>query len=48
MKEKLKRIQMAEDDQLLESLQSILRSIDQQKLNGVFQPWLRQVQKINS
>jgi hypothetical protein len=37
---KLERIQVADEDQFCESLQEILRSIDQKELNGVFQAWV--------
>jgi enolase len=37
IKEKLERIQVADDDLFLECLQEILRGIDQEELNGVFQ-----------
>jgi hypothetical protein len=37
VKEKLERIQMADKDQFFKSLQEILRDIDQEELNGVFQ-----------
>jgi hypothetical protein len=36
---------MADEDQFFESLQKILRSIDQEELNGVFQAWMWQVQE---
>jgi hypothetical protein len=47
VKEKLERIQMADEDQFLDSLQEILRSIDQEELNGIFQASMRRVQKIS-
>jgi hypothetical protein len=37
VKEKLKQIQVADEDQFLESLQEILRGVDQEELNDVFQ-----------
>jgi hypothetical protein len=37
IKEKLERIQVADMNQFVESLQEILRYIDQEKLTGVFQ-----------
>jgi hypothetical protein len=37
VKEKLERIQVAGEDQFFESLQEILKDIDQKELNGVFQ-----------
>jgi hypothetical protein len=36
VKEKLERIQVADEDQLFECLQEILRDIYQEELNGVF------------
>jgi hypothetical protein len=47
VKEKLEPIQLADEDQFLESLQEILRNIDQEELNGVFQAWMRRVQEIS-
>jgi hypothetical protein len=47
MKEKLERIQVTDDDQFLECLQEILRSIDQEELNGIFQTWMRLIQEVN-
>jgi hypothetical protein len=38
VKEKLELIQVADEDQFFESLQEILRDIDQEELNGVFHP----------
>jgi hypothetical protein len=38
VKEKLERIHLADEDQFLECLQGVLRSLDQQKSNRVFQP----------
>jgi hypothetical protein len=37
VKEKLERIQLADEDQFFECLQEILRGLDQQELNTVFQ-----------
>jgi hypothetical protein len=37
MKEKLERIQVADEDPFFEPLQHILRDIDQEKLNNIFQ-----------
>jgi hypothetical protein len=34
---KLERIHVADENQFFESLQEILRSMDQEELNGVFQ-----------
>jgi hypothetical protein len=41
IKEKLERIQMADEDQFLESVQEILSGIDQEQLNGIFQARVR-------
>jgi hypothetical protein len=37
MKEKLKRIQVADQNEFFESVQKILREIDQEELNDIFQ-----------
>jgi hypothetical protein len=37
VKEKLERIQLADEDQVSECLQGVLRGLDQQELNTVFQ-----------
>jgi hypothetical protein len=47
VKEKLERIQVADEDQCFESLQEILRNIDQEELNGAFQAWVWRVQKVS-
>jgi hypothetical protein len=47
VKEKLEWIQVADEDQFFESLQEILRSIDQEELNGVFQAWVRRIQEVS-
>jgi hypothetical protein len=47
MKEELEQIQVADEDQFFESLQEILRNIDQKELHGVFQALVRRVQKAN-
>jgi hypothetical protein len=47
VKEKLERTQLADEDQFLESLQAILRDIDQDELNRVFQAWVQLVQEVN-
>jgi hypothetical protein len=39
VKEKLDRIQVANEDQLFESLKEILKRVDQEKLNGIFRAW---------
>jgi hypothetical protein len=46
-KEKLERIQMADEDQFFECQQEILRGIDQEELNGIFQAWMRRVQEVS-
>jgi hypothetical protein len=40
VKERLERIQVADEDQLFECMQDILRYIDQEKSNGIFQAWV--------
>jgi hypothetical protein len=47
MKERLKHIQLANEDQLFECLQDIVRNIDQAELNDVFQVWARRLQEIS-
>jgi hypothetical protein len=47
VKEKLERIQLADEDQFLECLQEILRGLDQQELNTVFQAWVRRIQEVS-
>jgi hypothetical protein len=47
VKEKLKRIQVADEDQFAESLQEILRGIDQEELDSIFQAWMRRVQQVS-
>jgi histone-lysine N-methyltransferase SETMAR len=47
VKERLERTQVAEKDQFFESLQGILRSIDQGELNKLFQAWVVRVQEIS-
>jgi hypothetical protein len=47
VKEKLERIQVADEDQFFECLQKILSGIDQDELNGVFQAWIGRVQSVN-
>jgi hypothetical protein len=41
VKEKLEGTQVADEDQFLESLQAILRSIDREELNKIFQAWVQ-------
>jgi hypothetical protein len=36
-----------DEDQFLESLQEILRGLDQQELKGVFQAWMQRVQEVS-
>jgi hypothetical protein len=45
VKEKLERVHVADEDQFFESVQEILRGIDQAELNGLFQAQLRQIQE---
>jgi hypothetical protein len=47
VKEKLERIQLADEDQFFECLQEILRSIDLEKLNIVFQAWMGRAQEVS-
>jgi transposase len=47
VKERLERSQVADEDQFFESLQGILRGIDQQELNRVFQASVRRVQEVS-
>jgi hypothetical protein len=47
VKEKLERIHLAEEDQFFECLQGVLRGLDQQELNRVFQAWMRRVQEVS-
>jgi hypothetical protein len=47
VKEKLERIQVADEDQFSECLQEILRGIDQEELNGIFQAWMLRVQEVS-
>jgi hypothetical protein len=47
VKEKLERTQVADEDQFVESLQTILKGIDHEELNRVFQAWVRLVQEAN-
>jgi hypothetical protein len=47
VKEKLERIQVTDEDQFFKPLQDILRGIDQEELNGVFQAWVRRVQEVS-
>jgi hypothetical protein len=47
VKEKLERIQVADEDQFFESLQETLSCIDQEELNGVFQAWVQRIQEVS-
>jgi hypothetical protein len=47
VKEKLKRTQVADEDQFFESLQEILRGLDREELNRVFQAWVGRVQEVS-
>jgi hypothetical protein len=47
VKEKLERTQMADEDQFFESLEAILKDIDQEELNRVFQAWVERVRKVS-
>jgi hypothetical protein len=47
VKEKLEGIQVADEDQFFESLQAILRGINREELNKVFQAWVRRVQEVS-
>jgi hypothetical protein len=40
VKEKLERIQVADEDPFLERLQDILSGIDQEELKDIFQTWV--------
>jgi hypothetical protein len=45
--EKLERIHLADEDQFLECLQGVLRGLDQQKSNRVFQASVPRVQQVS-
>jgi hypothetical protein len=47
VKEKLERIHLADEDQFLECLQGILRGLDQQELNDVFQACIGRIQEVS-
>jgi hypothetical protein len=47
VKEKLERIHLADEDQFFECLQGVLKGLDQQELNCVFQASGQRVQKIS-
>jgi hypothetical protein len=46
-KEKLERIQVADEEEFFESIQAILRGMDQGELNRVFQACVQQVQEVS-
>jgi hypothetical protein len=46
VKEKLERIQVADEDQFFEPLHEIVRSIDQEEFKGIFQAWMGRVQEV--
>jgi hypothetical protein len=46
VKEKLERIQLADEDQFFECLQEVLRGIDLEKSNTVFKAWVGRVQEV--
>jgi hypothetical protein len=47
VKEKRERIHLADEDQFFECLQEVLRGLDQQELNRVFQASVRRVQEVS-
>jgi hypothetical protein len=47
VKEKLERIHLADENQFFECLQEILRGVDQQELNCIFQASVRRVQEVS-
>jgi hypothetical protein len=46
-KEKLEQIHLADEDQFFDCPQGVLRDIDQEELNRVFQAWVRRVQEVS-
>jgi hypothetical protein len=38
---------VADEDEFLKSLQVVLRAIDQEELNRVFQAWARRVEEVS-
>jgi hypothetical protein len=38
---------VADEDRFFECLQEIVRGVDQQEFNGVFQAWVQRVQEIS-
>jgi hypothetical protein len=47
VKEKLERIHLVDEDQFFECLQGVLKGVDQQELNHVFQAWVCRVQEVS-
>jgi hypothetical protein len=47
VKEKVERIQLADEEQFLECLQEILMGIDLEEMNMVFQAWVGRVQEVS-
>jgi hypothetical protein len=47
VKEKLERIHLADEDQFVECPQEVLRGLDHQELNTLFQAWVRRVQEVS-
>jgi hypothetical protein len=47
VKEELERIHLADGDQFFECLQGVVKGLDQQELNRVFQAWVRRVQEVS-
>jgi hypothetical protein len=47
VKEKLERIQLADEDQFFDCLQQAVRGLDQQELNTAFQIWVSRVQEVS-
>jgi hypothetical protein len=47
LKKKLERTQVADEGQFFESLQAILKGIDHDELNRVFQAWVQRVQEVS-
>jgi hypothetical protein len=47
VKEKHEKIHLADEDQFLECLQGILKGLDQQELNRIFQDSARRMQEVS-
>jgi hypothetical protein len=45
--EKLERIQLADDDHHFECLQGVLRRMDLEELNAIFQAWVSRAQEVS-